>query len=114
MCRSKKKAYTTSHVNGDSHNYSESEYILPTFYSQEEYEYYDNPMNNTPTSTASSAIMRSPLQLDIKPYFEEYHTHQSTPAEEEIGVTNAAVSKGEPRNTVHKKDNLWTSLSIDD
>ena len=48
-------------------------------------------------STASSAAMRkSPLQLDIEPYFEEYYTHQSTPAEEEIGVTNATVSKGEP------------------
>ena len=74
-------------------------------------------MNNTPTSTASSAIMRkSPLQMDmdIEPYSEEYHTHQSTPAEEENGVTYDTVSKGEPRHTVHKKDNLWTSLSIDD
>ena len=52
-------------------------------------------MNNTPTSIASSAIQRpSPLQLDIEPYLEEYHTHQSTPVEEKIGVTNAAVSKG--------------------
>ena len=72
-------------------------------------------MNNTPTSTASSAVMRkSPLQLDIEPYFAEYHTHQSTPAEEETVATNAAASMEEPRNTVHKNVNLWTPLSIDD
>ena len=94
--------------NTETQHDAQSEYTLPTFYSQEdEYEHFDNPMNNTPTSTASSAIMRnSPLQLDIAPYFEEYQTctHQSTPAVEEIGVTNAAVSKGETRNTVHKKE----------
>ena len=91
---SRKKAYSTSPVNAESQNDAQSEYTLPTFYSQEEdeYEHYDNPMNNTPTTTASSAVMRrSPLQLDIEPFHEEYHTHQSSPAEEEIGETYATV-----------------------
>ena len=71
-------------------------------------------MYSSQSSSAPSAVMRkSPLQLDIEPYFEEYHTHQSTPAEEEIVVTNAAVSMEEPRNTVHKNVSLWISLSID-
>ena len=39
-------------------------------------------------------MRKSPLQLDIETYFEEYHAHQSTPAENEIDVTNAAVTKG--------------------
>ena len=72
-------------------------------------------MYRSQTSTASSAIMKkSSLQLDIEPYFEEYHTHQSAPVEEGTAVNNATISMVESRNTVHKNVNLWTSLSIDD
>ena len=52
--------------------------------------------------------------FDLEPYFEEYHTHQSTPVEDRSAENNATAIFVEPRNTVHKKDNLWTSLSIDD
>ena len=36
----------------------------------------------TRESQIKTVMRKSPLQLDIEPYFEEYHTHQSTPAEE--------------------------------
>lgn len=41
-------AIVVLHVNTDIQNDIQSDYAIPTFYSQEDNEYYDNPMNHSP------------------------------------------------------------------